>query len=72
MYTQDIPETTSQKFVYADDICLATQNKEYGTLEHTLEEDLQILENYFKKWRLKPNPSKTVVSEFHLKNRLAN
>jgi len=50
IYTHDLSETTTQKFVYADDIYLATQNKEYGTIEHTLGEDLHILENYLKKW----------------------
>jgi len=47
-------------------------HKTKSTLEHTLEEDLHTLENYFKKWQLKSNPSKTVVSAFHLNNRLAN
>jgi len=72
IYTHDLPETTSKKFVYADDICLATQSKKFDTIEHTLEEYLYALEKYFKKWRRKPNPSKTVVSSFHQNNRMAN
>jgi len=47
IYTHDLPETTSQKFVYADDICFATYNKEYGTIEHTLGEDLHRLGHWF-------------------------
>lgn len=35
-------------------------------------EDLNVLENCFKKRRHKPNPLKTVVSLFHLNNRAAN
>lgn len=72
IYTHDLPSTLYNKFVYADDICIATQSKETVILEQTSEEDLNVLENYFKRWRLKPNPSKTAVSMFHLNNRAAN
>lgn len=47
IYTHDLPETTSKKFVY--DICLATQSEKFDTIEHTLEEDLCALEKYLKK-----------------------
>ena len=40
-------------------------------MEHTLISDLQELNSYFHKWRLKLNPNKTVSSTFHLANRLA-
>jgi len=72
IYTHDPPSTTSKKFVYADDICIATQCKDIDIIEKILEEDLNVLENYFKMWRLMPNPLKTAVSLFHLNNRAAN
>lgn len=73
IFTHDLPNTISKKFVnYADDICIATQGKNSETIEQTLEKDFNVLENYFKMWRLIPNPSKTVVSLFHLNSRAAN
>lgn len=67
IYKYSLPETISD----ADDLYFAIQNKEFDAKEHILE-NLPALENYFKKWQLKPNPSKIVVCIFHLKNRIAN
>jgi len=67
-----IHDPISKKFVYVDDICIATQCKDNEIIEHTIEEDLNVLENYFKMWRLKPNPSKIAISLIHFNNRTAN
>ncbi|UYV69795.1 hypothetical protein LAZ67_7000750, partial [Cordylochernes scorpioides] len=72
VYTADIPPTNSQKFLYADDIALLHQEQSFSTLEQILNEDLKKLENFFSKWHLIPNPSKTVSSVFHLNNHKAN
>lgn len=40
--------------------------------ENTLTNDLSILERYFYKWRLIPNPDKTEVCGFHLNDKEAN
>lgn len=72
VYTADMPETKAQKFAYADDIALLAQAKTFQEVESILNEDLNIMENYFKLWRLKPNPSKTVSSCFHLNSREAH
>ncbi|UYV75865.1 hypothetical protein LAZ67_13001600 [Cordylochernes scorpioides] len=64
--------TNSQKFLYADDIALLHQEQSFSTLEQILNEDLKKLENFFSKWHLIPNPSKTVSSVFHLNNHKAN
>ncbi|UYV73409.1 hypothetical protein LAZ67_10003086 [Cordylochernes scorpioides] len=72
VYTADIPATNSQKFLYADDIALLHQEQSFSTLEQILNEDLKKLENFFSKWHLIPNPSKTVSSVFHLNNHKAN
>lgn len=72
LYIADIPETKSHKFGYADDRALATSSTDIKETETILTEDLHTLSVYFRKWRLKPNPSKTEVSCFHLSNLLAN
>jgi len=40
--------------------------------ENTQTNDLCLLERYFHKWRLRPNPDKTEVCGFHLNNKEAN
>ncbi|KAL3281617.1 hypothetical protein HHI36_004823 [Cryptolaemus montrouzieri] len=68
LYMSDIPETSSTKFIYADDIALVFRHYDFETIEHTLTSALDILNIFFEKWRLCPNPSKTEVSCFHLNN----
>lgn len=58
--------------MYADDIALTTQEKTYEACELNLTNDMKILNQYFKKWRLRPNPSKTEVAFFHLNNKQSN
>ncbi|KAI5720173.1 hypothetical protein M8J77_002972 [Diaphorina citri] len=72
LYIADIPRTKSVKFGYADDWALATRSKNIEETENILTEDLKTIGIFFKKWRLKPNPTKTEVSCFHLANALAN
>ena len=72
IYTADLPHTLSRKFIYADDIALATQDRDLARTEATLTQDLSALKTYFTKWKLNPNPNKTEVACFHLNNRLAN
>ena len=60
------------KFIYADDLVLAIQCEIMKDGELTLENDLKIMNDYYTSWRLRLNPSKTEVSAFHLKNKLAN
>ena len=68
LYTNDLPPTVSRKFIYADDICCATQARSFEVLESTLNADVALLEDYCYKWRLKPSVTKTVSSVFHLHN----
>lgn len=72
LYTHDVPATRSKKFTLADDRTLAYQCKDFNEAEQVLEDDLGILGRYHLKWRMKPNPTKTVVSSFHLNNQQAN
>ncbi|KAJ8356768.1 hypothetical protein SKAU_G00195620 [Synaphobranchus kaupii] len=68
LYTNDLPHTKSRKFIYAKDICLATQAPDFESLEQVFTEDLEKLDQYCKTWRLKPSQEKTVSSIFHLQN----
>jgi len=54
LYTHDIPTTKARKFIYADDICLVTQDKNLEACEKTLTADLTVLSHYLKQWKLKP------------------
>ena len=66
IYINDLPDTKSRKFIYADDICLSSQARSFTTLEECLTSDVELVTNYCQRWRLIPNTSKTVSSVFHL------
>lgn len=72
LYISDLPNTILRKFIYADDITLAVQNNKFEVTEKIFSEDLSIISTYLHRWRRKPSISKTVVSCFHLNDRLAN
>ncbi|VVC39079.1 Reverse transcriptase domain, partial [Cinara cedri] len=72
LYIHDLPITPSFKFQYEDDIALAYQCKDMGAGNEMLTKDLKIMSDYFYKWRLNPNPSKTEICAFHLYNRQAD
>jgi len=64
LYTNDLPAIQGQKFIYADDICLATQAQYFSELECSLSS----VSHYCRQWRFKPSAAKTVASAFHLNN----
>lgn len=72
LYVGDVPELQSRKYIFADDFALADQAKTFMELEFALSYDLDTMRRFFEKWRLRPNPSKTIVSSFHLCNAQAN
>lgn len=53
LYTYDIRPTDSGKYIQADDIALVAQAKSFDLCETTLNKDLESLNQYFKRWRLK-------------------
>lgn len=57
--------------MYADDICLATQDRCHDVISSALSEDMAVIADYFQKWHLKLSEQKTVVSCFHLDNHQA-
>ncbi|KAF0749652.1 Uncharacterized protein FWK35_00024378 [Aphis craccivora] len=71
LYLHDIPKTKGLVFQYADDIAIVHQSRELKYGSNTLNDDLATLGDYFYKWRLKPNPTKTEVCAFHLNNKQA-
>jgi len=72
LYTNDLPMTASRKFVYADDICFASQGQSFSELESGLNSDIASISDYCAQWRLTPSVPKTVSSVFHLDNRRAS
>ena len=71
IYTNDQPEFPNiRRFIYADDLCLATQSTLFEIIETRLTEALSQLSVYYQRNSLNANPGKTQVCAFHLKNRL--
>ena len=73
VYTNDQPLLVApNSFIYADDLCLTTQQKTFEQVETTLASGLNELGAYYKENHLRPNPAKTQLTAFHLKNRHAD
>ena len=62
IYTNDqpLPEST-QRFLYADDLCNTAQNKSFEMVEQHLRKALPILTLYYQNNRLKSNPAKNTI-----------
>ena len=57
IYTNDQPEFTHiRRFIYADDLCLATQSNDFETIEKRLSDALCVLTDYYTKNSLNANP----------------
>ena len=71
VYIADLPQTNSKKYGYSDDIALLKVHRDWNTIEETLTQDMSILSDWLKQWRLKLSEAKTVSATFHLTNREA-
>ena len=72
IYTNDQPQFHNiRRFIYADDLCIATQSKSFPTIERKLTNALRSLSEYYERWFLNANPGKTQVCAFHLNNHQA-
>ena len=71
IYTSDFPDTSSNRYIYADDAALAVSAPTFQIAELKLSNDMTLICNYLEKWRLKISMDKTVSSVFHIKNHLA-
>ena len=73
IYTNDQPiHKDTQSFIYADDLCIATQDASFEKTESTLSAALDSIGDYYEKNNLRANPDKTQTCVFHLRNRKAN
>jgi hypothetical protein len=72
LYLSDIQSTLSNQFQYADDIALTFQHESFSDCDANFELDLERPDQYFHRWRLQPNPSKTESCGFHLSTHHAN
>ena len=70
-YIADMPNTKAHKFGYADDWALAYQSERWEHLEETLGDDGNAIKDYFDRWYLEINMTKTVATAFHLDNHQA-
>ena len=58
-------------YIYADDLCITTQQSDLQHVEHTLALALDEMSIYYSRNLLKPNTAKTQICCFHLRNRYA-
>lgn len=72
VYTNDQPILENTRhFLYADDLAITAQGNTFSEVEQTLTLALMKLNSYYIQNSLKPNPTKTQVSAFHLNNKQA-
>ena len=73
VYTNDqLVHNDTCTFIYADDLCIATQRSTFEQRETILTETLPNLGEYYEKNHLRLNLDKTQTCAFHLKNREAS
>ena len=72
IYTNDHPvHADTRSFIYADDLCIASQGNDFNDIEASLTSALNTMTTYYDSNQLRANPSKTQVCAFHLRNREA-
>jgi len=75
IYTNDQHISTDNSvkhYVYTNDLAIAIQEETFEAIEVKLSKTLETMCNYYKVNHLKPNPSKTNLCAFHLRNKQAN
>ena len=69
IYTNDQPtHADTRSFVYADDLCIASQGNDLNNIEASLTSALITMTTYYDTNQLRANPSKTQVCAFHIMN----
>ena len=71
IYVLDLPETTTRKYGYADDLAIKMRQPAWERMEADLNQDMGILAAYLREWRLQLSIGKTVSAAYHLNNREA-
>ncbi|KAK9881891.1 hypothetical protein WA026_018088 [Henosepilachna vigintioctopunctata] len=70
IYTSDTPKLKNCKIAqFADDTAIYISNRNRIRTHRGLQEDMEILEKYYRKWKIKINPTKTVGVYFDHKRR---
>ena len=70
IYTNDQPiHADTGIFIYADDLCIASQGNDFNSIEASLTSALSTMTTCYDTNQLCANPSKTQVCAFHLRNR---
>ena len=73
IYTNDQPmDQNTERFIYADDLCVTSQENSFEAVEANLTTALDELLLYYERNHLHANPAKTQVCSFHLRNREAH
>ena len=72
LYISDLPDTISRKFTYAEDLSVTYQARDTKKIEEVLGSNCQTIYNYFNKWYLELNTTKTVTNLFYLNNHEAD
>jgi hypothetical protein len=63
LHMSDLPSTAAKVFQYADDIAVTYQAMTFDECENTLEADIEVLNQFFHRWCLQPNPGKTEMCD---------
>ena len=71
IYISDLPDSTSRKYGYADDLAILLRRPSWKEMEEGLNKDMTILVDYLRKWRLQLSIGKTVSAAYHVNNREA-
>ena len=72
IYTSDFPITVADRYMYADDIALTIAGPTFKQVEDIISHDMNIVQNYLKRWRLKLSKNKTVSSALHIRSHQVN
>ena len=67
-YISDLPETTSKRYGYADDLAILLRRPSWKEMEEGLNKNMAIMVDYLWNWRLQLSVSKTVSAAYHLNN----
>lgn len=65
-------DQNTERFIYADDLCVTSQESTFEAVEANLTSALDELHLYYERNHLHANPAKTQACSFHLRNREAN
>ncbi|KAJ3590758.1 hypothetical protein NHX12_008707 [Muraenolepis orangiensis] len=72
VYIYNLPETTSRKYGYAEDLAIRKRQPTWKVIEEGLKQNMGILDAYLCRWHLQLSPGKTVSVAYHLNSEATN